>query len=68
MTSISCRSCRFFVPKWEVENSAGECRKKTPYVMHGASWGKFPMVEPDTWCGEYRAKSQASLFPKPEGT
>jgi len=41
----SCTTCRYRV--------AGECHRDTPYLMEGYDQGRWPVVLPTDWCGEY---------------
>jgi hypothetical protein len=52
----SCDKCRFYAPH-PSSTLKGECRARPPVVMDGdGSWGYFPRVYSDSWCGEYKQK------------
>ena len=78
--SISCRTCRYFVPHEQVplrmENIrfGGECRVKPPvprtqdHVDSGYPMGTgvFPVVLAADWCGEFRPRARLQDEPREE--
>jgi len=57
-----CKDCKWFwvSEKDEFGTSTLECRRYAPRILHGsgAGWSdtKFPKINHDDWCGEWRKK------------
>ena len=45
--------CEFYSYSRYALDNAGECRRNPPKYGDRNKW---PSVEPDQWCGEYKAK------------
>lgn len=52
-TERSCATCIFA----ELSDGQGECRRLPPSIVAGLSRdGRWPIIHPLHWCGEYSAK------------
>ncbi len=43
-----CAKCRHW-------SNVGECRRDPPRLVEDAIYGKWPLVSPDDYCGEFAA-------------
>ena len=50
--SAVCKDCVHFGTT--IKNIPGECRRYPPVVDQRQKLGKWPLVLPTSWCGEYR--------------
>lgn len=51
-----CSNCKFFRPIEASPTRGGECHRNPPNLEHVSGMGKFPRVNREDWCGEYRPK------------
>lgn len=61
MMKERCGECVYFLKVREIE---GKCRRYPPSASLGAV-GRFPVVLPSNWCGEFTAVEE---YPEPAGT
>lgn len=60
----NCHQCKFFVPhdvmsRYGAQENQGDCRRRSPVIKqnHG-TWGEFPIVDENVWCGEFKSKNE----------
>ena len=60
MTDGHCETCAFFL-RWSQNLIVGHCHRFPPEAQHSSVIDRadqFPVVSGESWCGEYRLKSQ----------
>ena len=49
---VACRGCYYFQGRDAHNDDAGFCRRFPP--TRPPDLGRWPLVQPDDWCGEFR--------------
>jgi hypothetical protein len=57
VAEFSCSACNYFYScrNWKGVEVFGECRYNPP-IVDGVMPGVFPRVEPEDWCGKWKAR------------
>lgn len=61
MSNQLCRVCSHFRPSGDPNDKGkGECRRHPPVMGPSTPQGRWPVVQPAMWCGEFASKAAAT--------